>query len=315
MNISIVVPVYNSSSMIENLTNDIISVIKNTSDVNKLQLILVNDCSTDDSWKKIVKLSNEFKEIIVGINLMKNYGQHNAIMAGLKLATGDYIILIDDDYQHPPKEIPKILLKIKEGYDVCYTNYKNNSYSNLKILGSWINKKISNILIDKPKSIYLSSYKCFTLKVLKEIIKYDGPFVYLDGLIFDITKNVTSVDIEHSQRKFGKSNYNIFKLISLWLRVLTNFSIVPLRIATFIGFFMTFVSFIFVIIILVLKFKNPDIAAGWASLSTLIIFFSGVQLILIGLVGEYIGRSYIKLNNKPQFVVREYTNFKNSDEF
>ena len=111
-----------------------------------------------------------------------------------------------------------------------------------------------------------------------------------------------------------KSNYNIFKLISLWLRVLTNFSIVPLRIATFVGFFMTFVSFIVVIFISILKFKNPGIAAGWASLSTLIVFFSGVQLILIGLVGEYIGRSYIKLNKKPQFVVREYTNFKDSNE-
>ena len=149
---------------------------------------------------------------------------------------------------------------------------------------------------------------------MKEIIKYDGPFVYIDGLIFDITKKVTSVDIEHSERKLGKSNYNIFKLISLWLRVLTNFSIVPLRIATLIGFFMTFVSFIIVIVILILKFKNPAIAAGWASLSMLIVFFSGVQLILIGLVGEYIGRSYIKLNKKPQFVVREYTNFKESDE-
>ena len=314
MNISIVVPVYNSSSIIENLTKDILSVIEKTPNVNKIQLILVNDCSTDESWKKISKLSSEYKDIVIGINLMRNYGQHNAIMAGLRLAHGDYIILIDDDYQHPPKEIPKILSKIKEGYDVCYTNYKNNTYSKLKIFGSWINRKISNILIDKPKSIYLSSYKCFTQKVLKEIIKYDGPFVYIDGLIFDITKNVTSVDIEHSERKFGKSNYNIFKLISLWLRVLTNFSIVPLRIATFTGFFMTFVSFIVVIFISILKFKNPGIAAGWASLSMLIIFFSGVQLILIGLVGEYIGRSYIKLNKKPQFVVREYTNSKNLNE-
>ena len=314
MNISIVVPVYNSSSIIDDLTKDILSVIKKISDVNKIQLILVNDCSTDESWKKISKLSSEYKEIVIGVNLMRNYGQHNAIMAGLRLADGDYIILLDDDYQHPPKEIPKILSKIKEGYDVCYTNYKNNTYSKLKIFGSWVNKKISNILIDKPKSIYLSSYKCLTQKVLKEIIKYDGPFVYIDGLIFDITKNVTSVDIEHSERKLGKSNYNIFKLVSLWLRVLTNFSIVPLRIATFVGFFMTFVSFIFVIFISILKFKNPDIAAGWASLSTLIVFFSGVQLILIGLVGEYIGRSYIKLNKKPQFVVREYINFEISDE-
>ena len=235
MNLSIIIPVYNSSSIIENLSKEILLTINQLNDVDKFQLILVNDCSTDESWKKISKLSNEYKDCVIGINLMRNYGQHNAIMAGLKLANGDYILLMDDDYQHPPKEIPKILSKIKEGYDVCYTNYKNNTYSKIKIFGSWINKKISNILIDKPKSIYLSSFKCFTKKVLREIIKYDGPFVYIDGLIFDITKNVTSIDIQHSERKLGKTNYNIFKLISLWLRVLTNFSIVPLRIATLVG--------------------------------------------------------------------------------
>ena len=314
MNISIVVPVYNSSSIIENLTKDIVSITKDLSNVDKVQLILVNDCSTDDSWKKISILSEKYKESVIGVNLMRNYGQHNAIMAGLKLANGEYILLMDDDYQHPPKEIPKIFAKIKEGYDVCYTSYKNNTYSRLKIFGSWINKKISNILIDKPKDIYLSSFKIITKKVLKEIIKYDGPFVYIDGLIFDITKNVTSIDIDHSERKTGSSNYNIFKLISLWLRVLTNFSIVPLRVATFIGFFMTLISFIIVIFIVILKFKNPEIAAGWASLSTLIVFFSGIQLILIGLVGEYIGRSYIKLNKKPQFVIREYCNFNEINE-
>ena len=314
MNLSVVIPVYNSSSIIENLTSDILKTLKDLSNINNIELILVNDCSSDNTWLKISKLSEQNKDSVIGINLMRNYGQHNAIMAGLKIAKGNYILLMDDDYQHPPKEIPKILNEIDKGYDVCYTNYKNNTYSSVKLIGSWINKKISNILIDKPKSIYLSSFKCFTKKVLNEIIKYDGPFVYIDGLIFDITKNVTSVDIEHSQRKEGKTNYNIFKLISLWLRVLTNFSIVPLRLATFVGFFMTFVSFVIVIVIMIIKFKNPEIAAGWASLSMLIVFFSGVQLILIGLVGEYIGRSYIKLNKKPQFVVREYCNLREVDE-
>ena len=190
MKLSIVIPVYNSSSIIENLSSDILAVSKDLSKISDIELILVNDCSTDDTWLKISKISHNNKEKIIGINLMKNYGQHNAIMAGLKIAKGDYILLMDDDYQHPPKEISKILNKILEGYDVCYTNYKNNTYSNFKLLGSWLNKKISNILIDKPKSLYLSSFKCFTKKVCKEIVKYDGPFVYIDGLIFDITKNV-----------------------------------------------------------------------------------------------------------------------------
>ena len=310
MKLSIIIPSYNCSNVIENLTADIHNVVKDISDINKLELILVNDCSLDNTWEKICELTKKNPDTTFGINLMKNYGQHNAIMAGLKICNGDFILIMDDDYQHSPNEIPKIIKKLQEGYDVCYTNYKNNKYGIFKRISSWLNRKISNILIDKPKSIYLSSFKCFTKKMLKEIIKYDGPFVYLDGLIFDITKNVTSVDVQHSFRKIGKTSYNFFKLFSLWLRVLTNFSIVPLRIAVFIGFFMTIVSFFSVMVILYIKLKNPNIAAGWASLSMLITFFSGIQLILIGLVGEYVGRSFIKLNRKPQFVVREYSNIK-----
>ena len=189
MNISIVVPVYNSSSIIEDLTKDILSTIKEISDVNKIQLILVNDCSTDESWKKISKLSDEYKDTVLGINLMKNYGQHNAIMAGLKLANGDYILFIDDDYQHPPKEIPKILSKIREGFDVCYTNYKNNTYSKYKIFGSWINKKISNILIDNPSDkrcgnlVYTYAYVLPPVVVIRSICTVGLKFTANDTCI------------------------------------------------------------------------------------------------------------------------------------
>tara|TARA_B110000093_G_scaffold172554_1_gene203682 strand:- start:72 stop:800 length:729 start_codon:yes stop_codon:yes gene_type:complete len=241
---------------------------------------------------------------------MKNYGQHNAIMAGINIAEGDYVITMDDDFQHSPSEISKILDRMDEGYDVCYTNYKNNKYNAFKIFSSQLNNKISNFLINKPKNIYLSSFKCFTKKICEEIKKYDGPFVYIDGLIFDITKNVSSVDVEHLERMTGNSNYNIFKLISLWLRVLTNFSIVPLRISTIAGFFMTFVSFCSILVIVSIKLLNPTIAAGWASIISVLLFFFGLQFIVLGLIGEYIGRSYLNLNKKPQFVVREYKNLK-----
>ena len=241
---------------------------------------------------------------------MKNYGQHNAIMAGINISDGDYIILMDDDFQHSPKEINKLINKIKDGYDVCYTNYKDNKYNSFKILGSKLNKKISNFLINKPVDIYLSSFKCFTKKICNEIKKYDGPFVYIDGLIFDVTKNVTSVDVEHLDRMDGKTNYNIFKLISLWLNVLTNFSIVPLRISAITGFFMTIISFCSILIVIIMKLLNPSIAAGWASIISVLLFFSGLQFIVLGLLGEYIGRSYLNLNKKPQYVVRDYINFK-----
>jgi len=307
MNLSIVIPVYNSSSIISKLVTNLIEEILKIKKVSIFQIILVNDCSDDNSWNEILNICDKEK-FVTGINLMKNYGQHNALMAGLHSATGDYIITMDDDFQHSPNEINKILDKMEEGYDVCYTNYINNKYNIFKIFSSWLNNKISNFLISKPKNIYLSSYKCFTKKVCQEIKKYDGPFVYLDGLIFDITKKVSSVDVEHLDRLSGSSNYNIFQLISLWLRVLTNFSIVPLRISTIAGFFMTLISFCTIIIIVILKLRNPEMAAGWASLATLLLFFSGLQFIVLGLIGEYIGRSFLNLNKKPQFIIREYKN-------
>jgi polyisoprenyl-phosphate glycosyltransferase len=309
MKLSIVIPVYNSSKIISKLTLNITEEIKKIKKISIYQIILVNDCSNDNSWDEILNICNG-DESVIGINLMKNYGQHNALMAGLHSASGDLIITMDDDFQHSPKEISKIIDKMDNGYDVCYTNYKNNKYNTFKIFSSWINNKIFNLLIKKPKNIYLSSFKCFTKKICEEIKNYDGPYVYLDGLIFDITSNVSSVDVEHLDRLSGNSNYNFLQLISLWLRVLTNFSIVPLRISTMIGMFMTFVSFCAILVIIVFKIRNPDIAAGWASLASLLLFFSGLQLIALGLIGEYIGRSYLKLNKKPQFIIRDYKNFK-----
>jgi len=307
MKLSIVIPVYNSSSIISKLVNNIKEEITKIQNISGYQIILVNDCSDDNSWNEISKICiNE--QFIIGINLMKNYGQHNAIMAGINISDGDYVILMDDDFQHSPKQISKLISKIEEGYDVCYTNYKNNKYSTLKILSSKLNKMISNFLISKPKDIYLSSFKCLTKKICNEIKKYDGPFVYIDGLIFDVTKNVTSVDVEHLDRMDGKTNYNIFKLISLWLSVLTNFSIVPLRISTITGCFITLISFCSILIVIIIKLLDPSTAAGWASLMSALLFFVGLQFIVLGLLGEYIGRSYLNLNKKPQYVVREYIN-------
>jgi undecaprenyl-phosphate 4-deoxy-4-formamido-L-arabinose transferase len=313
MNLSVVIPVYNSSTIISKLINNLSEEILKIKKIASYQIILVNDYSDDSSWDEITKICNNEK-FVVGINLMKNYGQHNALMAGINIADGNYIITMDDDFQHSPKEISKLLDKIEEGYDVCYTNYQNNKYSTFKVFSSRLSNKISNFLINKPNDIYLSSFKCFTKKIAEEIKKYDGPFVYIDGLIFNITSNVSSVNVEHLDRMTGTTNYNIFKLISLWLRVLTNFSIVPLRVSTITGFFMTFISFCAIILIIIIKLMNPTIAAGWASIISVLLFFSGLQFIVLGLIGEYIGRSYLNINKKPQFVVREYKNLKEYNE-
>ena len=313
MRLNIIIPVYNSEKVLSELVNSLIDKIKNITKIKTYKIILINDCSEDNSWSNINEICKK-NTSVVGINLTKNYGQHNALIAGLNYIDGDYIITMDDDFQHSPKEIKNLIGKVNEGFDVCYTKYNQNKYGFLKVLGSKINNKLSNFLIDKPKDIYLSSFKCMTKKIALEIRKYDGPYVYLDGLIFDITKNVTSINIEHQKRKEGNSNYNFVKLFTLWLRVLTSFSIAPLRMLTFLGFLMVFLSTLVIIIIITLKLLNPDIAAGWSSLVTLIVFFSGLQFVATGLIGEYIGRSYIKINKKPQYVIREIIKENNIDE-
>ena len=307
MRLNIIIPVYNSEKTLSELVNSLIDKIKNITKIKTYKIILINDCSEDNSWSNINEICKK-NTSVVGINLTKNYGQHNAIMAGLNFADGDYTILMDDDYQHDPAEITNLIDKIDSGFDVCFTKYQENKYGFFKKLGSKLNNLLANILIDKPKNIYLSSYKCMSKKISDEIKNYDGPFVYIDGLIFDITKNVTTINVNHLDRKDGKSNYNFIKLFSLWLRVLTNFSIAPLRFVTFLGFLMTILSILALILIISIKIANPDIAAGWTSLASIIIFFSGLQFVAIGLIGEYVGKSYLKLNKKPQYIIRNIIN-------
>lgn len=312
MMLSVIIPVYNSEKIINNLVKDISEQIKKINKIKNFEIILVNDSSDDKSWNEITNICKMYN-FVVGINLTKNSGQHNAVMAGLKLCKGDFIITMDDDYQHSPNYISSLLDEIDKGYDVCYTNYVNKKYGILKKFFSFMNHKILNILLKKPKHIYLSSYKCFSKKIAMELIKYDGPFVYIDGLILNITNKLGIIDIEHSEREHGKSNYSYKKLISLWLKVVTNFSVVPLRLVTIFGFLMTLVSIVLIITIIFIKLSNPEIPAGWPSLAILVIFFAGIQLIALGIIGEYIGKSYLNLNKKPQYTVRETINYKKNE--
>lgn len=307
MILSIVIPVYNSEEILDELINQITSAIdKKINLFKEFEIILVNDSSEDSSWQKIKDISNNQKNII-GINLSKNFGQHNALMAGIKISRGDFLITMDDDLQHPPSYIEEIINKLNEGLDVCYTKYQNNKYSFIKKLGSIVNDKVANVVLDKPKNIYLSSYKGIKKNVINELKKFNGPYVYLDGLILNITSNIGSIDIEHNKRLKGNSGYSFKKLFSLWLKVFTNSSIFPLRMASVTGFIITLISLLLAILLIILKINNPDIQQGWTSIATFIFFFSGVQLLALGIIGEYIGRIFISLNQKPQFVISEKT--------
>jgi undecaprenyl-phosphate 4-deoxy-4-formamido-L-arabinose transferase len=268
------------------------------------ELILVNDDSPDESWEVIDQLACEHN-FVTGVNLRRNVGQDSAIMAGLSVASGDVIVIMDDDLQHSPSDIPTLYKAIQDGFDVAYANFDQKRQALWKNLGSWFNDRFANIILGKPKDIYMSPYKAIRREVADEIAKYGGPFPYVDGLIFTVTSNITQVAATHHLRFAGTGNYNLLRSMAVWLKLATGFSVIPLRMATFLGGVISLCSLAlacyFVIEALLLE-REPS---GWPSVIVAILFIGGIQLIGIGTVGEYIGRIFITQNQRPQFCVKE----------
>ena len=304
--LSIVVPVYRSAQILPQLVDQIHAEMCKEGLVDSFELLLVNDASTDSSWEVIRSLALKYT-FIKGISLRRNFGQHNAIMAGLNYVNGDFVILMDDDLQHPPNAIGDMVRALSEGYDVCYTNYLNRQHVIWKKLGSRFNDWVATHLLGKPKGLYLSSFKAIRKEVVEEIVKYDGPYAYIDGLILDVTRFITTIPIEHQARHEGEGNYNLRRSFSLWMKMATSFSVLPLRLASYAGFALAALSLVMIAFIIVLKFLHPEYPRGWTSLIATVLFIGGIQTLCIGMMGEYLGRTYLKLNNKPQFVVGSMT--------
>ena len=299
--ISIIIPVYNSADCLDELTNQ----LKNELINQDVKIICINDHSTDNSWDLLKDISIQNKNIIA-INLSKNFGQDCAIMAGLNHANSDFAIIMDDDLQHSPLDILPLISQLeKTGANVCYGKYINKKQSLFKNFGSWLNDKLANIVIKKPKSIYMSPFKALSRSIVDEIIQYDGPYPYIDGLIFRFTSTITELEIKHHSRFAGKSNYSLYKSISLWLRVLTNFSIIPLRFSTYVGMVSSVVGFILGIFFIVAHFIGIESPEGWPSLIVSILFIGGIQLMGLGIIGEYVGRSFLYQSKEPQYVIKE----------
>ena len=305
IDISIVIPVFNASQNLKNLVDEIFSVLKDN--FSTYELVLVNDKSTDNSWNIISDLCNEY-EWIKGIELRKNIGQHNSILVGLKYAQGNRIITMDDDSQHSPKDIVALHSSLDEGHDVCYANYISKKHSFLRILGSKINNFVVTMLFGKPWDLNLTPFRCISYQVKDEMIKNKSPSVYLDGLILSITRNIEKIFVNHHDRKRGKSNYTFSKLVSLWMQMLTGFSVTPLRFASILGFLFSIAGFLIAIWLIFFKTITGDTPLGWTSLLVVILFLGGVQLIALGLIGEFLGRTYLAANNYPQFSVRKTLN-------
>ncbi len=300
--ISIVIPIYNSEKNILLLVKNIFEVFKNF----EIEINLINDDSKDNTHTECLKIIEEYHDSINYIKLRKNVGEHNAVMAGLNESNGDWTIIMDDDFQNPPSEALKLYNYAKQNkFDVIYANYENKKHSFFRNLGSKLNDLTANYIFKKPKKLYLCSFKCISKGILQEIIKYKGPYPYIDGLILSITSNIGSVKLEHESRKIGKSNYSIIKLMKLYANISTNFSTIPIHIFSIIGAFISFISFIFGIVIILEKLFYPNTPVGYSSLIAAIIFFSGIQLIFLGLIGEYIGKILKNVNHEKQYTIEK----------
>lgn len=305
--ISIVIPVYNSHECVAELSRQIADSLQGID----YEQIMVNDCSRDSSWEEIQKAAAANKNLL-GINLRKNGGQDSAILTGLNYASGKWVVIMDDDLQHSPYDIPKLYEEAKKGFDVVYADFDTKKQRLWKNLGSWFNGKISEIALGKPKEIYLSPFKIIARPIVQEMIKFNNLFPYIDGLIFQVTKNITQIAIEHHKRELGKSNYNLIKSIKVFLRMLFGFSTMPLAIASFMGFTSAFVGLIFAIVYLVEYFTGKADVTGWTTLVVLILILGGLILVSLGIIGEYLGRMYLTINNYPKFIVKDTTEGKDS---
>ena len=301
MEISIVIPVFNSRNIISELVKQLIDALSG----KDYEVILVNDGSFDSSWLAITQCCQK-NDRFKGVCLSKNFGQDNAIMAGLGHAKGDYVVIMDDDLQHSPYDISLLYQAIKEkSCDVCYANYsKDKKQSKWKNIGSYINSKQAEILLNKPENIYLSPFKVIKKNIIESILEYNGPYPYVDGLLVRSTDSISQIEVLHRNRSEGKSNYTIMKSFSVFFKHLTGFSVIPLRIASFVGVVSSVLGFMLLLYYIIGHFfgNNPE---GWTTLVAIQLFVGGTILASMGLLGEYIGRMYMLINKTPQYVISE----------
>lgn len=236
----------------------------------------------------------------------RNYGEHNAVMTGLRHARGKWVINMDDDLQNPPSEIVRLLNYAQENkYEVVYTYYDEKQHAGWRNLGSQFTNWCATQLLDKPKDLYLSSFRCMSAFLVERILDYHGPFPYIDGLILQVTRDIGRLKVQHLPRAIGRSNYTIRRLVRLWLNMFVNFSVMPLRLATVAGMVLAGIGLLGVIAVFVEALIRRDTPPGWGSLMAAVLFLSGMQLMILGIFGEYLGRIYLTLNRKPQAIVRK----------
>lgn len=299
-----VIPCYRSENTITTVVEEIKSEMATKRPSDDYEIVLVNDCSPDNVWSVIERLAQKEKNVI-GINLAKNFGQHSALMAGYGKCSGEYVVSLDDDGQAPLDSLSDLISKLEEGYDVVYAYYHEIKQTLFRRFGAWVAVQMSNIMLDPPKGLKGSSFYLARKYVIDEMVRYQNSFPYLPGLVFRTTKNIAWIETNHRSRLQGKSGYSFWRLLNLWLNGFTAFSVKPLRASTFLGFFFAFLGFAFSIVVVVRRLLGLTTVDGWSTIIALILIIGGLILMMLGLIGEYIGRSYICINDSPQYVIKE----------
>lgn len=303
--VSFVIPCYRSAQTLPGVVEELQTAMEAMQEYD-YEVILVNDCSPDDTFEVIRRLSGENRRIR-GINLARNFGQHSALMAGFRYGEGDIVVCLDDDGQTPAREVGKLLAGIRQGADVVYAKYNQKHHSGFRNWGSRINERMTRVMLGKPKDLYLSSYFAARRFVIEEVKRYENAYPYVIGLVLRTTGNIVNVEVTHRERAAGESGYTLGKLLALWFNGFTAFSVKPLRIATISGALCAMAGFLYGIYTIVKKiFINPPgLVTGFSALMSVLVFMGGMLMLMLGLVGEYMGRMYLSMNRSPQYVIRE----------
>jgi glycosyltransferase involved in cell wall biosynthesis len=299
--LSFVIPLYYSAETITPLVKE----IEQLEVEGGHELVLVNDGSRDATAGICRELLRDARIPIIFVNHSRNYGEHNAVLTGYRHARGAYVVNLDDDGQNPPAEAVKLWQHAKrEGLDVVYGHYARKEHSLFRNFGSWLTNRVTDWVLDKPKGFYLSSFRCVSAFVAREAAAHEGPYPYIDGLILQVTQNIGALEVHHAERGAGQSGYTLRRLLRLWLSTFVNFSVMPLRLATLLGLVMAVVGLVGLAVIFYLRMMNRGPDYGWGSLMGALLVFSGTQLVVLGLIGEYVGRMFLTVNRRPQSVVR-----------
>lgn len=310
--ISFIIPCYGSENTIKQVIDEIEEVVTKKEKYD-YEIVAVNDCSPDNVWEVLKQIAEKNKKVKI-ISLAKNRNRPGALFAGMSNCTGDYVVLMDDDGQCPMNSLWDLLKPVEEGHDVSIAKYPTYKQSKFKSIGTFVNRKMTEIIMDKPKDLSFTNFSVLKKYIVDEILKYKNPYPYMTGLLLRTTQDIVNVEMEERSRISGSTNFTFKKMLNLWINGFTAFSIKPLRISTIAGFVTATIGFLYGLYIIIHKiFVHSEVLPGYSSLMAVVLFIGGMIMLMLGMIGEYLGRIYISINNSPQFVIKESKNINKEE--